>query len=422
MGENTPAGPRRITKAFHHKSRNGCRTCKTRRVKCDEKRPMCGNCTRMRSLSCVYDAPVPSSSASSTVSSRNSSPFSAFGGDELLLVPDPTCHITSMPRVNTMDLPETASRRKMELRLLHTFMTHLSDPYPNMPKPPSVVDWLHKAPELSLEHDNLLYMMHASSAAYLIRSLPDNKEVVNANHVYLALALREQQKAVADINRGNCEALLYAAMFHFTHSFSSLWNRSTDPYIAPTDWLRVGKGVATVMVTALGLLNRGPSPSSPGQQSSSAVINLRNAPPVFQHDTVLAEENLAFLPPIPELDYICMDSPSPDAQDAYDKALRYLGSMYLAVTTNEPVFSLVRRFMGFPMFVPALFIDLVAEHQPRALVILAMVFALMTRAHEVWWVGEIPQLEVLAIQKVLPQEWQGAMEWPLLVAGLRRGE
>jgi hypothetical protein len=144
---------------------------------------------------------------------------------------------------------------------------------------------------------------------------------------------------------------------------------------------------------------------------------------VLQRDTLLAEENLTFLPPIPELNYnnASGDSPSPETQDAYEKALRYLGSMHLAVATNEPVFSLVRRFMGFPIFVPALFIDLVAEHQPRALVILAMVFALMTRAHEVWWIGEIPQREILAIQKFLPQEWQGAMEWPLVVAGLMPG-
>lgn len=318
-----------------------------------------------------------------------------------------------------MDLPETLCRRKMELRLQHNYMLHVTDPYPGLPKPPEVVEWLHKVPALALEHDNLMYMMHAFSAAYLMRSLPDNREVVNANHVYLALALREQQKAVASIDRGNCEALLYTALLHFTHSFTSMWNRSTNPYTAPTDWLRVGKGVRDVMVTALGILNLNLSPTS-AQQSPSSVTKLRNAPPVFQQETVLAEENLTFLPPIPQLDYT-LDSPSPEAQDAYDKALRYLGSMHLAVATDEPVFSLARRFMGFPMFVPGLFIDLVAEQQPRALVIMAMTFALMTKAQSVWWIGEIPQREILAIQKVLPQEWQGAMEWPLVVAGLMPG-
>lgn len=38
---------------FHKKSRNGCATCKRRRVKCDEGHPICGNCERM-SIECIY--------------------------------------------------------------------------------------------------------------------------------------------------------------------------------------------------------------------------------------------------------------------------------------------------------------------------------------------------------------------------------
>ncbi|OOO15044.1 Zn(2)-C6 fungal-type DNA-binding domain [Aspergillus oryzae] len=37
----------------HKKSRNGCDQCKERRVKCDEKRPICSNCTS-RELTCTY--------------------------------------------------------------------------------------------------------------------------------------------------------------------------------------------------------------------------------------------------------------------------------------------------------------------------------------------------------------------------------
>lgn len=38
---------------YHSKSRKGCSTCKKRRVKCDEHKPSCGNCTRMK-LTCGY--------------------------------------------------------------------------------------------------------------------------------------------------------------------------------------------------------------------------------------------------------------------------------------------------------------------------------------------------------------------------------
>lgn len=45
---------------FHSKSRNGCSTCKRRRVKCDEARPVCNNCTKL-SLECGYAADPPDS-------------------------------------------------------------------------------------------------------------------------------------------------------------------------------------------------------------------------------------------------------------------------------------------------------------------------------------------------------------------------
>ncbi|KAE8385342.1 hypothetical protein BDV23DRAFT_190909 [Aspergillus alliaceus] len=50
----------------HKKSRNGCDQCKVRRVKCDEKHPVCSNCTA-RELICTYlripQASVPSRTA-----------------------------------------------------------------------------------------------------------------------------------------------------------------------------------------------------------------------------------------------------------------------------------------------------------------------------------------------------------------------
>lgn len=41
---------------YHLKSRNGCLTCKKRRVKCDETRPLCTKCTNMK-LVCGYTLP-----------------------------------------------------------------------------------------------------------------------------------------------------------------------------------------------------------------------------------------------------------------------------------------------------------------------------------------------------------------------------
>lgn len=42
-----------LKRKYHSKSRKGCSTCKKRRVKCDESKPECGNCVRMK-LACGY--------------------------------------------------------------------------------------------------------------------------------------------------------------------------------------------------------------------------------------------------------------------------------------------------------------------------------------------------------------------------------
>ncbi|KAL2811412.1 hypothetical protein BJX63DRAFT_276304 [Aspergillus granulosus] len=45
---------------FHHKSRYGCAPCKRRRIKCDEKKPVCGNCAQ-RSVECSFKSLEPAS-------------------------------------------------------------------------------------------------------------------------------------------------------------------------------------------------------------------------------------------------------------------------------------------------------------------------------------------------------------------------
>ncbi|KAH8662437.1 hypothetical protein BX600DRAFT_414532 [Xylariales sp. PMI_506] len=53
------------------RSRNGCQTCKLRRVRCDEKHPVCGHCHRLQ-LECIYHHPQRRRGGSATPSKRTS--------------------------------------------------------------------------------------------------------------------------------------------------------------------------------------------------------------------------------------------------------------------------------------------------------------------------------------------------------------
>lgn len=53
----------------HKRTRSGCFTCRSRRIKCDEARPVCDRC-RKGNRDCVYPSPTPSSASKSGVRSQ----------------------------------------------------------------------------------------------------------------------------------------------------------------------------------------------------------------------------------------------------------------------------------------------------------------------------------------------------------------
>lgn len=76
---------RPIPHRSHRKSSSGCKACKTRKVKCDEKRPVCGKCAIHFSNieSCDYDAvtrPKKTRLCTSTSNSGDSGTLSTQGG------------------------------------------------------------------------------------------------------------------------------------------------------------------------------------------------------------------------------------------------------------------------------------------------------------------------------------------------------
>ncbi|KAK3906293.1 hypothetical protein C8A05DRAFT_11950 [Staphylotrichum tortipilum] len=71
----------------HRRTRSGCYTCRSRRVKCDETHPICERC-RKGKRECIYPEPPPpkgsggSSAKDSAGASQQGSPASSHGGDD----------------------------------------------------------------------------------------------------------------------------------------------------------------------------------------------------------------------------------------------------------------------------------------------------------------------------------------------------
>ncbi|KAH8689501.1 hypothetical protein BGW36DRAFT_365269 [Talaromyces proteolyticus] len=400
---------RRVTKAYHKKSRNGCKECKIRRVKCDEKQPTCSNCER-RAETCVF------LNASQEQSDQDETTVAKQTSDSLdsasLLSPtlsgdsdSQTNYHSIYSDIGDFQLPESRSRRLLELRLLDFYKDHSANPLPDLPKSDVVTAWSSQVPQLALKYDNVQYMMFCLASCQLLRSEPGNFELLNAQRVYLGLAMHEQQMAVSQLNLENCDSVSYTGMLLLITAIARLWRRPMNPYVPPTECLRLGNGVGAVLERAKVMLK---------EKKDAKMWLFINAPPVFDRNIIFAKENRI---PFQRLLDPNIQPSNPDTHEAYEKAVAYLGYLHKSIQENEPVYIFGRKVMSFSIFVPREYIDLVEEQRYRALVVLAHYFGFMSRAKSLWWAVETPEQEIRAIQNILPQEWQGYMRWPLMMTG-----
>ena len=105
-------------------------------------------------------------------------------------------------------------------------------------------------------------------------------------------------------------------------------------------------------------------------------------------------------------------------RDAYQKSLSYIGLIYKGIVggTDSPM-ATCRRLIAMPSRCPPRFVDLVEAKQPRAMAMLAHVFASMklVDGQAVWFKG-IAERQVPLIYEQLPVGWREMMAWPIAVA------
>lgn len=102
---------------------------------------------------------------------------------------------------------------------------------------------------------------------------------------------------------------------------------------------------------------------------------------------------------------------------AYEHTLSYVGLFYKGIVAQtESPLAASRRVIAFPARVPDRFAQLVEANQPRAVAIIAHVFATMKLAEDrsPWFKG-IAQRQVPIVCMSLPPTWREMVQWPLEV-------
>ncbi|KAL8397636.1 hypothetical protein RB594_004373, partial [Gaeumannomyces avenae] len=338
----------------HKKSRDGCRRCKSRKIKCDEVHPRCGNCMK-HGVDCDFEHPGAlraSSDGAPAASQRIGVPGAAVTGSSTSTTP----LYRAPAAAGVLSHTTPATSRLLELRLMHHFISVTSGTL-NIAAPVAEEVWRDAVPQIAFaagsQHlaDGILAV-----AALHLRSLnPRDQEVVRASHAYMASSLREYSDVLTrGINASNAESLFLTSTLIaiqstatrvFTKDESIVVPHPADGSVArnraalgvyglPLSWFHSFQGVKAVTAASWQWLRH-----------SSAVIPIINSQPVLQLDfnstkpTFFGhlldglDQELAALP----LDNHSRDSPfssSSRAPDSDDAAATFVASA--AATATGP--------------------------------------------------------------------------------------
>ncbi|KAK1982455.1 hypothetical protein LZ30DRAFT_590533 [Colletotrichum cereale] len=417
----------------HKKSRAGCKRCKSRKIKCDEVHPRCGNCVK-HGVPCDFENPdilddllaaitpsnntlsshspadrAPSMARSPSVAGSNRGMTPSFAGSPPVMSYSP---LYIKPSTATISPTTTSNNRFLELRLMHQF-TSMTSRTLVVNTAATCEIWTNTVPRLAFGGASYLAdAMLAVSALHLRSFNPDDRTLIRASHSYMASSLAAYCACLQNgITEANAESLfLTAALIAFQSTATRIFIRDeADPhdpssaYSLPLPWFHAFQGVKTVVAM-----------SWPWIRNSSVVIPIIDSQPVLQLDLGATSPNSFFGRLLDNLE------DELQGEDAIT-AMSTRQSYQHAVAVLNWAHKLPHRgaALAFPATVSKRFIELLEERRPRALAILASFFALLKGFESaVWWLDGVARREVMGIvsQFEATSPWWQHLEWPVKIA------
>ncbi|KAJ5106635.1 hypothetical protein N7456_003310 [Penicillium angulare] len=353
-------------------------------TQCDEKRPQCSHCNR-HNIACEYPS----------LATRSYDPQHTRRSNT------PVHRQHEGPRP---DIAPHGGLAVLQLRLIHHWVTSTAATMSSAHIPAVHQVWSVVVPEMAFDYEPLLHTVLALSAAHRIILSPDEATTLRPiQHAYIDSSLRQHRPVTAQLDGSTSEAVCVNAILLSLYTIYLRSEPTSDAYEPPFLWLSVAHGIRTILKTVYGQLMGSDSKIKPFLLAKPMVFGGgldMFKPPVDPFQSILEYER-----DIEDIDE--------ETAEAYSQTTEYLGYLYTASQANEPEWVLRKIFFGFPPISPRRFTDLVTERRPRALVILAYLFALGKKVDNVWWFRGIPEREVRGINGIVPDNWKWAMFWPL---------
>ncbi|KAF2454163.1 hypothetical protein BDY21DRAFT_354248 [Lineolata rhizophorae] len=434
-----PSGSRRT----HTKSRNGCAQCKARRIKCDERPPVCSNCER-RKAKCEYETlflPTFSQTQSSPPDIRGVlQPFRINDGCQgLSSYKFGTSTFTAEGHANTnsqnTSIYLASGFHLRDLELMHHFSVSTS-----LTISPSGVSrvqrtWQMVMPEEAQSHPYLMYIILAVAALHLAHVKGGSRSGADdpvARAMYASIAQGHHETALAlfrssvtRVDETNATAVFGFGALVAVYAYGL--PRLKDPLSYPlepldgfVDLLCLFRQTWSLMQLTWPWLQHAPtSPVVVQHRGFLASVLPGEVETVLEELAMWNERgpsqssgvNTPSTTTPTEMGTACPSPPPRPAEErrACAKAIEEMRFSFSVVPVSPEVWAFTLRW---PMAVSPLFITMIQKRDPMALSLLALYCGvIMRRAPSRWFTQGWSIRVVEAIAAALPLEWLPAIRW-----------
>jgi hypothetical protein len=259
--------------------------------------------------------------------------------------------------------------------------------------------WSIDVPRLAFTYKPLLHAVFAISALHLSKANPNEAGLPDIHCIFLEQALREHRLCIGGITTQTADAVCFTSILLQVDVFATLQSRPVVSYEQVNEWMRLVRGSVAVFGAALEITRHNTHPANIWCIIDTFPIPLRTNSDAGSFSFLL--------PTVPD------DEDDATALEAYRGAVAHINATWLAMEAKEHPQISCRRLMVFPLFVTTEFIDLLEKRRPRALVVLAYFLALSAPLRDIWWIGDAAHNYVMALQPILPTNWENLMSWPV---------
>ncbi|KAG9231457.1 hypothetical protein BJ875DRAFT_117926 [Amylocarpus encephaloides] len=400
------SGPSAKTRTPHHKSRQGCSQCKQKKVKCDERKPICTRCEVCKT-SCSFllthpqkgNTPGTLPAPDQELQSQSTSP----------LPWQPSHEWSSRLPQPSYGVP--ASFSLLDMQLLYSWVTEGAAVFSSFSD--FVIVFQKVAVEVAFEHQFLMHELLSLSALHLSKTSPQEaSKYLFSSDKHNAAALAMFQPEVVNINPTNCEACYLFSMLTFVHAWGAqdAEKPSTLFFIprrfpvekeAPIKWVRLHRGARSILQSHFPVIKAGRL-----KQLFAAWAHLDST----RGDDELEANDKRHLEHLAE---VWTSSSLPETQkEALNEMLGTTRRTFSLMTFYPQISKLAAVMSWFSQISDELLVML-ENKVPEALILVAYYCVAMNRLPPLWWIDGKAEGLLKTVLDEVGDDWEQYTAWPI---------